>query len=685
MTDCSCNSFPASLGPVYIEAGLGVGIATPQALAQLHGTAGLLILDDANQSGAAGYWRLAVNNGSLELDQNTSANRDFSTFRGVLRTDGSGNLQLGGSSGYGSAAPTMVVGSNAGNVGVGTLTPQARLDVVGLLRVAGGVVVLPLGTPAAPTVTPTPSGGSTTWGYVVTAVSEDGTETVGSPEGQTASGPATLSATSYNTVSTTAVPGAVAYNVYRTTASGSPSSTGFLAQVTGPYEDTGAAAQSGRLPPSSDQSSWVGVGTSTPAGRLDLVGGGFLAIDNGDFSTLRGLRFRNTTDSTTPTGGGLYQGSDNTVSLQAGQASAIALRDSAGNLLGQFTNASGGTLGLPTGARIQPLGLDSTDALSFVTAGGMAIVALDSLNQRVGIGTTSPQEALHLEGTNVGIRIGSTAQGGLDYNSGSGDLYLGGDNGQAGDFYVRDSSGAIQVAVRSDGDSYLAAGRLGVGTGSPLATLDVNGYLHTAGSTNPSVGVQGAFLNWNALNGGGTGETDFINNQGGGPGGFAFFQSSGGTLPAPLLFITGGGNVGIGTSGPQKPLDVAVAGGIRISQTDDMSDNNELYFADNGQIRSSDDNHRIIFDRTNDILELREFGDIVFSPGASAGQRTQVMTIFSNGNVGIGTTNPTQQLDITGNLQCNGILVSSNILMYGALQNSLAQTLVDSGGCYYSN
>jgi len=293
VTDCSCNAFPASLGPVYIEAGLGVGISTPQALAQLHGTLGLLILDDANQSGATGYWRLAVENGSLELDQNTSPNRDFSTFRGVLRTDGSGNLELGGSTGYGSAAPSLFVASNAGNVGVGTVTPQARLDVVGLLRVAGGIVVVPLGTPAAPTVTPTPSGGSTTWGYVITAVSEDGTETVGSPGGQTTTGPATLSGTSYNTVSTPAVPGAVAYNVYRTTAGGSPSSTGFLAQVTGPYQDTGAAAQSGRLPPTSDQTSWVGVGTSTPAGRLDLVGGGYLAVDNGDFGALRGLRFRN--------------------------------------------------------------------------------------------------------------------------------------------------------------------------------------------------------------------------------------------------------------------------------------------------------------------------------------------------------------------------------------------------------
>ncbi|MGH2457544.1 MAG: hypothetical protein ACRDIY_01610, partial [Chloroflexota bacterium] len=66
-------------------------------------------------------------------------------------------------------------------------------------------------------------------------------------------------------------------------------------------------------------------------------------------------------------------------------------------------------------------------------------------------------------------------------------------------------------------------------------------------------------------------------------------------------------------------------------------------------------------------------------------QRTQVMTLLSNGYVGIGTPNPTQQLDLTGNLHCNGILVSSDILINGALQNSLAQTLVDTGGCFYAS
>ncbi len=108
------------------------------------------------------------------------------------------------------------------------------------------------------------------------------------------------------------------------------------------------------------------------------------------------------------------------------------------------------------------------------------------------------------------------------------------------------------------------------------------------------------------------------------------------------------GNVGIGTTGPNKPLDVALSGGIRISQTGNAVSSNELFFQDNGQIRSADNNHRIIFDRANNILELREYGDLIFSPGATDGTRTQTITFKSGGNVGIGTASPSQKLDVAG-------------------------------------
>jgi hypothetical protein len=95
-----------------------------------------------------------------------------------------------------------------------------------------------------------------------------------------------------------------------------------------------------------------------------------------------------------------------------------------------------------------------------------------------------------------------------------------------------------------------------------------------------------------------------------------------------------GGPVRIGGSDDpdsRRPLDVAAPGGIRIRQTQSQSEQNEIYFQDNGQIRSRDDNHRIVFDRESGVMELREQGEIVFSAGASAGQRTRTVTVGAGG------------------------------------------------------
>ncbi len=102
---------------------------------------------------------------------------------------------------------------------------------------------------------------------------------------------------------------------------------------------------------------------------------------------------------------------------------------------------------------------------------------------------------------------------------------------------------------------------VGINTTAPICALDIGGtgYLHVSGNAGPPVPSQGAYLNWNGLTGG-TGETDFINEQGGGPGGFAFFNTTnaGGWAGRSLLMtISGAGNIGIGAAPTGDKLTVA--------------------------------------------------------------------------------------------------------------------------------
>jgi len=98
------------------------------------------------------------------------------------------------------------------------------------------------------------------------------------------------------------------------------------------------------------------------------------------------------------------------------------------------------------------------------------------------------------------------------------------------------------------------------------------------------------------------------------------------------------GYVGIGTNNPTSNLEV----------------NGKLKFTDNGEINSNDSLHRILFRGTEKKMELRESGDIIFSAGSDIGQETGSMIIKSNGNVGVGTFNPTEKLEVNGNIIVNG-------------------------------
>lgn len=103
----------------------------------------------------------------------------------------------------------------------------------------------------------------------------------------------------------------------------------------------------------------------------------------------------------------------------------------------------------------------------------------------------------------------------------------------------------------------------------------------------------------------------------------------------------------------------------------------ELLFTDNGQIRSLDNNHRILFRRAENKLELREFGHIIFSPGATTGVETAKVVMLDNGNVGIGVAAPGERLEVNGRVKAgNGSIgpwpANTNYTFFGT--NTLDQS-----------
>jgi hypothetical protein len=318
-----------------------------------------------------------------------------------------------------------------------------------------------------------------------------------------------------------------------------------------------------------DNAGNVGVGTITPAARLHVVGGtrvegsGRLYFGTSAVENYRGLE--------------IIQESPTIFSLRHHDPNVawqhIALNPHGGNV-GVGTGANNpaykfdvaGHIRSSSGGFVFPDGTVQTTAAS--SSGGSASVSpwtttgsnIHFTSGNVGIGTTAPASRLEVADSGNNTFSARFVQSNVTASNG---IFVQTKTASANDtaLHVLTNAGAtVGMSLRNNGN-------LGIGTASPATKLDVAGSLHVSGICGGGVpNVQGGYMSWNQKACGG-GEVDFINHQGGGAGGFWFANTANGSTLSSLMFISGNGNVGIGTDTPAANAKLDVVGNVNVTGT----------------------------------------------------------------------------------------------------------------------
>ena len=331
----------------------------------------------------------------------------------------------------------------------------------------------------------------------------------------------------------------------------------------------------------------------------------------------------------------------------------IDIVGTSGRLASIYTEASGKLV-----LTADPTNAQAGTAMEFNVDGSNAMF-IDS-SQRVGIGTTSPSNLLTVSGTGYIFNLSgggsSRIAGAVNNTSGNLEFGLEGSvgnqlfNGAAA--YGAAIGTSVNKPLHFATDTTVKAtitsdGNVGIGTTSPSTKLHVADS--AAVGVNVTSSASQAYMNFTSVNTagfepfigfGGTSAGDQTQMIGIVNGGVRWTVAG-----TERMRITSTGNVGIGTSSPSQKLSVngiaAVLGGnqLRLYRTDNATYGSIEYLTGAGGFKFDDAN-----------------GDgYTFAQGANTW-----LTITSAGNVGIGTTSPSQKLHIDGSARITGAIYDSN-------------------------
>jgi hypothetical protein len=252
----------------------------------------------------------------------------------------------------------------------------------------------------------------------------------------------------------------------------------------------------------------------------------------------------------------------------------------------------------------------------------------DASTSRLGLGTTSPAQRLHLDyGSNILTGSGEVAMKMTvlsSFVSAQNEIRSGVTSGTNPymSFAVREASSPFATVERM---RITQNGNVGIGTTSPSEVLELRG------STNAQIRMQPSA----------TGESGFINTTSGSTKGMVQYNHNSNfmriyTNGSEAMRIDSAGRLGIGTTTPQDKLNI-IGDSLTGIQLGLSSDDYYSQLGSNG----------LTFNRNGtSFIQQKGSGELAFRMGSSA---TEAMRITSSGRLGIGTTNPSTFLHVKHN------------------------------------
>mgnify|MGYP003640731812 CR=1 FL=1 len=396
----------------------------------------------------------------------------------------------------------------------------------------------------------------------------------------------------------------------------------------------------------------VGIGTTSPAGKLEVNGGAGVYTSGGTFIV------RQSADSNSS---GIALTSSNALSHRIWKNAAGDLNIGSSSNPSALVQLINGNIGIGTTSPSQKLEVSGNiklstrdDKIMFGSGGtspawsapqiarigstmtmsdysGVQFGGYDGTSYgprmtvlgtgNVGIGTTSPGHLLHVYAGD-GVAVNSYTALVQNAEATAGDNFglkvQAGKNSSDVTMEVSNAAGSSYMRVRGDGN-------VGIGTTAPAAKLDVQG-----GGGVPIIAnsTQDYLI---GLYRSGTAEwflKAYTN------GNFALHENG----ISDRFTIKAGGNVGIGDTTPEATLTVKKGSeGAYFSAGGDTANNRQLVFTSSNGNGSNGAKHQINATSSNGIIAL-------------ATANVDRLTVGNTGNVGIGTTTPGYKLSVSGNI-----------------------------------